>query len=204
MSRRRSTAPWLAVGAALVALIGTGQVTEAGLERLGRSLWRAVTSQTQAPPAHRRDRPAADDAPITGTARIVDGDTLDLGQTRIRMGGIDALEHDQTCSRPGERGYDCGKLARDALVGLIGGATVSCQPDGTETYGRTVAICSVGGRDLNSAMVRTGLAFDCPRYSGGRYAEAERAARASRSGAWAGSFEFPWKHRGRDNACGRD
>ncbi|MBO1079207.1 thermonuclease family protein [Roseomonas haemaphysalidis] len=218
MNRRtRTAAPWVAVAAAVAALFGTGQLTPSGLERLGHALWRAVSSEQRGtfhPRAStqegRRDAPhAADGEPIAGTARIVDGDTLDLGRIRIRMGGIDALEHDQSCTRPGDRSYDCGKLARDALVALIGGATVTCQPDGSETYGRTVAICTVPGRDgaprdLNTAMVRTGLAFDCPKFSGGRYAEAERAARAARSGAWAGSFEFPWRHRGRDAACGRD
>jgi endonuclease YncB( thermonuclease family) len=218
MNRRtRSAAPWVAVALAVVALFGSGQVTPAGLERLGHALWRAFTTQDRGTfhprPDTRADRGnaphAADGAPIAGPARIIDGDTLDLGRIRIRMGGIDALEHDQNCGRPGGRSYDCGKLARDALVALVGGATVTCQPDGSETYGRIVAICTVPGangapRDLNTAMVRTGFAFDCPKFSGGRYAEAERAARAARSGAWAGSFEFPWQHRGRDSACGRD
>lgn len=217
MSRpTRSTAPWLAVGAAVVALFASGEVTPTGLERLGRALWRAVSVQERGTfhprPAERAERaeaPDASGAPLTGTARIIDGDTIDLGRTRIRMGGIDALEHDQTCSRPGNRSYDCGKLARDALVALIGGATVTCHPDGSETYGRIVARCTVPAedgppRDLNTAMVRTGFAFDCPKFSDGRYAEAERAARTARSGAWAGQFEYPWRHRGRDGACGRD
>ncbi len=215
--RTRAAAPWVAVAAAVVALFSTEQITPAGLERLGRALWRVVSAPERGTfhprddrRDDRRDAPhAADGAPLTGLARIIDGDTLELNRVRIRMGGIDALEHDQTCNRPRERGYACGKLARDALVGLIGGATVTCQPDGSETYGRTVAFCSVPGedgapRDLNTAMVRTGFAFDCPKFSGGRYAQAEQAARAARSGAWAGSFEFPWRHRGRDTACGRD
>jgi endonuclease YncB( thermonuclease family) len=202
---------WLAVATAGAAVF-SGGVTQAELERLARTTWRAITSSQHAgnPASHSRQNAPSqpDGTPITGLARIVDGDTLDIGGTRIRMRGIDALEHDQTCSRPGDTSYACGKLARDALVSLIHGATVTCVPDGTETYGRIVATCSVPGAsstvDLNSAMVRSGLAFDCPRFSDGLYASREREARSARTGAWAGRFDFPWAHRDRANACGRD
>jgi hypothetical protein len=36
-------------------------------------------------------------AEITGPARVIDGDTLDLAGTRIRLWGIDAPETRQTC-----------------------------------------------------------------------------------------------------------
>jgi endonuclease YncB( thermonuclease family) len=211
MSRRpnRGTAPLIALAVAVVGLLGSGQVTEAGLERVVRAAWRVFSSQEQpdrAPPRHRRD----DATPLDGLARIIDGDTLDLGQTRIRLRGVDALESDQRCTGQGRGSYECGKQARDALVALIGGADVTCVPDGSETYGRVVATCSVprrggnGSLELNAAMVRTGFAFDCPRFSKGAYADEEKAAKAARSGAWSGRFEFPWEFRGRDNACGRD
>jgi endonuclease YncB( thermonuclease family) len=53
------------------------------------------------------------------------------------------------------------------------------------------------GRDLGDAMVRAGHALDYARHSGGRYAEAERAARAAKRGIWAGGFEEPeaWRRR---------
>jgi endonuclease YncB( thermonuclease family) len=206
---RRHVAPWFALIAAVVALLGSGQVTEAGLERLLRAAWRVVT-QPEHPERGERRRPRDETAALSGRARIIDGDTLDLGETRIRLRGIDALEHDQRCTGRGRGGYDCGQQARDALVALIGGATVTCQPDGSETYGRIVATCSVPHRDgdgtveLNAAMVRTGFAFDCTRFSDGAYADEEKAAKSAGSGAWAGRFDFPWAHRGRANACGRD
>ncbi|MDB5369003.1 MAG: nuclease [Roseomonas sp.] len=213
MSQRRSVAPWVAVIAAVAALLGAGQITDAGLERLARAAWQAIGSLNEPErPAARRASPRAahsDGTPLAGHARIIDGDTLDIGETRIRMRGIDALEHDQRCSRPGDSDYECGKLARDALVVLIRGAAVTCVPDGSETYGRVVATCSVpkaggGVVDLNAAMVRSGLAFDCARFSGRLYADEESAAKRAKSGAWAGRFDFPWVHRGRANACGRD
>jgi endonuclease YncB( thermonuclease family) len=40
---------------------------------------------------------------ISGIARIVDGDTLDVGAIRIRLHGIDATEAGQTCKRANGR-----------------------------------------------------------------------------------------------------
>ena len=46
-------------------------------------------------------------------------------------------------------------------------------------------------------MVRAGYARDYARHSKGRYAAAERDARAARRGIWAGEFEDPaaWRKR---------
>ena len=41
---------------------------------------------------------------ITGTASVIDGDTIDIHGTRIRLHGIDAPESRQTCLAVGERG----------------------------------------------------------------------------------------------------
>ena len=209
-SKRRGAAPCIVLIAAIAGLFGSGQITEAKLERLLRAAWGVLVQEEPQQQRGTSHRARGDTGPLTGLARIIDGDTLDLGETRIRLRGIDALESDQRCTRRGGGSYDCGKQARDALVGLIGGADVTCVPDGSETYGRVVATCSVprrngnGSLDLNGAMVRTGFAFDCPRFSKGAYAGEEAAAKAARSGAWSGRFEYPWEFRGRDNACGWD
>ena len=36
-------------------------------------------------------------AKLAGTADVIDGDTINLAGAKIRLWGIDALEHDQTC-----------------------------------------------------------------------------------------------------------
>ena len=56
-----------------------------------------------------------------------------------------------------------------------------CQLDGETTYDRCAGTCYLDGRDIAAELVRAGLARDCPRYSGGRYADEERAA--ARDGA---------------------
>jgi endonuclease YncB( thermonuclease family) len=56
---------------------------------------------------------------------------------------------------------------------LAEGRIVICELTGERTWGRRVGYCSVGGADLGEAIVRAGLARDCPGYSGGRYAAVE-------------------------------
>ncbi|MGR3436850.1 MAG: thermonuclease family protein [Shimia sp.] len=105
---------------------------------------------------------------LRGPATVVDGDGLIVSGTEIRLQGIAAPER----HAPG------GAEATGALAALIEDHTVTCRPDGTFTRGRTVAICYVDGRDVAEVLIRAGYARDCPRYSRGRYAPAERAARA--------------------------
>ena len=38
------------------------------------------------------------------------------------------------------------------------------------THGRRVGICYQQGKDIAEALIRAGLARDCPGFSGGRYA----------------------------------
>ena len=53
-----------------------------------------------------------------------------------------------------------------------------CELDSERTHGRCVGVCYLNGEDIGEAMVRQGLARDCPRFSGGRYVEAEVQAAA--------------------------
>ncbi|MDT4740353.1 thermonuclease family protein [Bradyrhizobium sp. WYCCWR 12699] len=57
--------------------------------------------------------------------------------------------------------------------------------------GRTVATCSVEGRDLGEWLVRNGLALDWLQYSKGRYHEAQREAKRAVRGLWTGSYVEP-------------
>ena len=55
-------------------------------------------------------------ADITGVPKIREGDHLQIGNSRIRLGGIDAPAVDQLClNTKGER-WACGAAARDELT----------------------------------------------------------------------------------------
>ena len=62
------------------------------------------------------------------------------------------------------------------MVELVEGETVVCDLTEERTHGRRVGWCYLDGQDIAEALVRAGLARDCPRFSGGRYAAVETAA----------------------------
>lgn len=130
---------------------------------------------------------------ILGRASVVDGDTLDIHGNRIRMQGIDAPESAQLCERDGKP-YRCGQQAANHLDQLIAGRPVRCVEEDRDRYGRVVAICFVGSKDLNREMVRAGWAVAYRQYSKA-YVPDEEVAKAGRKGIWAGSFQSPAEYR---------
>ena len=71
---------------------------------------------------------------------------------------------------PGEPG---GSEARAFMVELIEGETVICDLTQERTHGRRVGWCYRDGRDIAAELIGAGLARDCPRFSGSRYAGVE-------------------------------
>lgn len=135
-------------------------------------------------------RPAALSAQtIVSPAEVIDGDTLSLTGTRIRLLGIDAPELRQTCEREGKT-WDCGREAKAALEQLIEGQNVSCTGSEHDRYGRLLARCSVGSNDLAEDMVLAGMAITSPEYAED-YAETEARARQLGQGIWSGAFDVP-------------
>jgi endonuclease YncB( thermonuclease family) len=136
-------------------------------------------------------RAQAPDA-ITGVPYVVDGDSLRIGDTRIRLAYIDAPESAQRCVDASNNAYACGLLATSALEELIAGRSVSCVVVTMDRYYRQVAVCSVAGTDIGDYMVRSGMAVDYTRYDKeGVYAPAQHEAIAARRGIWQGHFEQP-------------
>src|SRR5882757_8978144 len=87
----------------------------------------------------------ADAADITGIPRIREGDQVQIGNARIRLGGIDAPSADQLClNNTGER-WTCGVAARDELIRHVGSKSWTCHIRSTDRRGRTVARCEVDG-----------------------------------------------------------
>jgi endonuclease YncB( thermonuclease family) len=134
---------------------------------------------------------------INGQATVIDGDTIEIAGTRIRLHGIDAPENGQRCQDARGQDYRCGQRAAFALADWIGRATVSCEQRDTDRYGRVVAVCRAREADMNRWMVREGWAVAYREYSP-EYVPDELAARRARAGLWAGSFVPPseWR-RGR-------
>lgn len=133
--------------------------------------------------------------PIVGRASVVDGDTIEIHGTRIRLSGVDApesgqLSADKTTGSP----IPCGRRAALFLADMLGAKVVACFPEGHDRYGRTLAHCRVGDGDVGDALVRAGWAMSFTRYSR-EYDPAERDAEAAVVGLWAMDFVPPWEWR---------
>lgn len=138
-------------------------------------------------------------ADLSGRARAVDGDTLEMAGQKVRLFGIDAPELDQLCDRGGRR-WACGTAAREALAGIVGRQRLTCAVQDVDRYGRAVAVCTAGGADVAAFMVRQGMAIAYRRYSG-RYVNAEVAAQAEGIGLWTSTYLQPEQHRAEGRAA---
>ena len=130
---------------------------------------------------------------LSGTATVVDGDSLEIAGQRVRLFGIDAPEARQSCDRDGQA-WACGAASTERLRSLIGSERVACTGDEVDQYGRLLAVCSLAGMNLNQAMVADGWATAYRRYSEA-YVVDEGRARAARLGLWSSSFEPPADYR---------
>jgi endonuclease YncB( thermonuclease family) len=131
---------------------------------------------------------------ILGIPRVVDGDTLEIAGTKIRLEGIDAPEKSQKCLDAAKVSYDCGRRATSALVDRIGGEPVTCRISSIDRYGRSIGTCTQNRVDLNQWMVREGWAVAYRKYAA-TYVFDENTARLSKKNLWAGTFEMPWDFR---------
>jgi len=134
-------------------------------------------------------------ADITGAAKVREGDQIQIGASKIRLGGIDAPAVDQLClNHTGER-WTCGVAARDELIKHTDGKDWTCHVrQAADRRGRVVARCEVDGEDVQKWMVKSGWALSYARVSHDYDAD-EAAAREAKAGMWQGAFIAPWDWR---------
>lgn len=133
-------------------------------------------------------------AVIAGSASVIDADTLEIHDTRIRFAAIDAPESRQLCQNAGGQLFRCGAVAANALAELINRNPVSCSVTGEDRYGRQIGACTVRGEDIQQWLVKNGHALAYRSYSKAYIAD-ESAAKAAKVGVWAGRFVEPWNWR---------
>ena len=124
---------------------------------------------------------------------VTDGDTIRIGDERIRFSGIDAPEIKQTCIYQ-EIEFKCGEFSKNLLIEKISNQEVSCIRESTDQYGRTLAECFVGKESLSSYLVREGYAFAYRKYSD-KFIPDEEYAQSKANGMWSMDFMFPWDFR---------
>ncbi len=176
--------------------------TAAGAFSAAARLWRrrrpALTSALAAALLATGSLAAEAAGELRGIPEVIDGDTLELQGRRLHLTGVDAPELAQRCWLKA-RLYDCGRVARTALLDLTAGVEVICRPLEPGPADRTLAHCTAGGYDLSEGMAYTGWALADPDNAdpetGDRYNREETRARVAGRGLWRGRFVAPWDWR---------
>lgn len=132
---------------------------------------------------------AASDSSLTysGTPRVVDGDSIMIGNTEMRLLCIDAVELHQDCTGADGQSYHCGENAKQAMTDAIAGRRVRCHGTAHDKYNRPLVWCKAGKTSLNRAMVDSGWAISTCKST----RDQENAAKAEKRGIWGGTFEIP-------------
>lgn len=133
----------------------------------------------------------------SSSPRIIDGDTVDFTNGRVRIVGIDAPDDDLSVLK---------RMSSDALRGLSardGGLDCSvsmfdyalrredqCRTN-AKSFGRLNLACRfpANGASVGATMVAQGYAVDYRVYSGGAYVDLMRKAAAQRLGLWGVDYE---------------
>jgi len=101
---------------------------------------------------------------LRGYCHVIDGDTIVIGKTRIRLAGIDAPELD----------HPWGQKAKWEVVHMCKGQIITAHFDGSASHDRAVATCRLpDGTDIAAELVKRGLALDWAKFSGGKYLSLE-------------------------------
>jgi endonuclease YncB( thermonuclease family) len=164
----RKTSPLLGIVALLILAAGAAY------------LWLAQDNPQTTPES------ASLEQSVAGAPYAVDGDTLEFGDRRVRLVGIDAPELAQTCKDASGKTWTCGAEAQRQLKALVANGGVTCTSTEYDEYGRDLGRCMVGKRNINAVLVKTGWAV-----SYGDYRPEQKVAKAAKAGIWRGSFVTP-------------
>ncbi|MEL0435871.1 thermonuclease family protein [Phycobacter sp. K97] len=124
--------------------------------------------------------------------RVIDGDSLAMGDYNIRLAEIDAPRTSQRCTTAQGSYWDCGAEARQRMRDLVMGAqSVECYSSKQDVYGRHLATCDADGIDVGALLVEEGLAW--PHHNEGRYLPEASNAQAHSRGIWQAENTAPWE-----------
>jgi len=131
---------------------------------------------------------------LSGSARVIDGDTIEIAGERVRLAGIDAPEIHQTCIASSGDEWRAGRIAANHLERMVRHQHVTCRAAGRDSYGRILGRCTANGRNVNAAMIREGMAWAFRKYSE-IYVHDERFARRDGLGIWTAQCRPAWDYR---------
>jgi endonuclease YncB( thermonuclease family) len=119
---------------------------------------------------------------------VVDGDTLRLDETIVRLQGVAAPPRGRICRRLDGTTFDCGAAAAAALAGMVRGHKVICRISARDANGVPEAFCEANSVQLNRALVAGGFAH--ARADAPVFGSEEALARAETRGLWRAGVTF--------------
>ncbi|WP_208353957.1 thermonuclease family protein [Pseudaestuariivita rosea] len=129
-------------------------------ERQGLERQRPTTSGVE----HDPPPPIPTSHRLKGRAWVIDGDTIVIGNIKVRLAGLDAPELDQPW----------GQKSKWAMVNLCKGQIIRCELTGETSYDRLVGTCYLAdGTDIGAELIKQGLALDGGHFSKGKYRHLE-------------------------------
>ena len=131
-----------------------------------------------------------------GQISVVDAVLIFINNEKIRLYGIDAPEIKQYCYIEKEA-WPCGKQATEYLKNLlkdISPPSLYCEISSKDRYGRSIGVCYIEDKNINSNLVESGRALAYQQYSKD-YINVEKLASKKKIGIWQGEFIEPWNWR---------
>lgn len=108
---------------------------------------------------------------ITGRVdRVIDGDTFQIRELRIRLCGIDAPEDRKPGAEASTRALELMIRGKQIQCTVVGGGSVCDTRSDVINNGRVVAQCFVGGKDIAAEQINNGHACAWRKFSGNHYA----------------------------------
>ncbi|WP_157815025.1 hypothetical protein [Sagittula sp. P11] len=125
---------------------------------------------------------------MSGPARVLDGARIVVGDTVVRLRGLESVNEDLYCGD----GLACGRWAVGKLKARYDGRLLSCFGHFVQDGAEFTAFCLDGRDDLGAAILRSGLGFatlDAP----AEYRDASHRAVRLRVGlrAFGGAVSMP-------------
>lgn len=134
---------------------------------------------------------------ISGEARAVSPDTLEIDGAQVRLYGLEAFDPQKWCPRD-PQSWACYKYAWAGLRGRASGRVFHCVLRGQDEAGRMLAFCKYAGTetDLAALLVSEGRAF-ADRQVSDAYVPGELGARVGGRGIWWGGHADRYRKRSR-------
>ncbi len=133
---------------------------------------------------------------FSGKIKVVDGDSITVGDKEVRLIGIDAPEFHQNCSDANNQTYSCGKISKAFLIMIAQDKEAKCLYNQKDIYNRFLGQCFIDDLVINNEILKNGMAviYDFTIASADEIA-LENYAKEEKFGIWQGSFQLPKDYR---------